>query len=189
MTGPAFPDRCNVMAILIVGMGVMNCLHFVHQVTPTMMMLAMLTFGVGNNAGGVGACDKMWCVYCPCSMLTCVPGDKTCPVSQFRCYDGSCLPNYYRCNGRYDCPAGEDELNCSMLPCFSCLSWGLKCVLACGMGSFVQIVQKMVWVCKKKAKLFWCWTVFWVGINQNGVCVHVCVSICACEQFVYILCT
>lgn len=61
----------------------------------------------------------------PCTIKNALPlgGNYYCPATQFRCYDGSCLPNHYRCNGRFDCPSGEDELNCSM--------WALFVIVVC----------------------------------------------------------
>ena len=58
MTVPVSPDQCNVMAILIAGMGVMNCPQRVRKVTTMKLGLAILTAG----DAGVGAYGKMWCV-------------------------------------------------------------------------------------------------------------------------------
>ncbi len=38
----------------------------------------------------------------------------SCP-SQFKCPEAYCIPTHLVCNGRQDCPNGEDELNCSHL--------------------------------------------------------------------------
>ncbi len=40
----------------------------------------------------------------------------SCP-SQFKCPEAYCIPTHLVCNGRQDCPNGEDELNCSRLSC------------------------------------------------------------------------
>ena len=38
-----------------------------------------------------------------------------CPVNYFRCENGPCIPEEYRCNGRVDCPYDvSDELDCSI---------------------------------------------------------------------------
>ncbi len=40
----------------------------------------------------------------------------SCP-SRFKCPDAYCIPTYLVCNGRQDCPNGEDEVNCNRLSC------------------------------------------------------------------------
>ena len=35
-----------------------------------------------------------------------------CPLTNFRCSQGFCLPIYFRCNGVDDCPNCEDEASC-----------------------------------------------------------------------------
>ncbi len=40
----------------------------------------------------------------------------TCP-SHFKCPDAYCIPTHTVCNGKADCPHGEDETNCQMLTC------------------------------------------------------------------------
>ncbi len=39
-----------------------------------------------------------------------------CP-SRFKCTKSYCIPFHYVCNGRLDCPGGEDEDNCAVLKC------------------------------------------------------------------------
>lgn len=36
-----------------------------------------------------------------------------CQDSDFTCKDGSCIPKRKHCDGRHDCPQGEDEMDCS----------------------------------------------------------------------------
>ena len=36
----------------------------------------------------------------------------TCTSSQFRCNDGRCIPQYYKCDSDWDCDNGEDEQGC-----------------------------------------------------------------------------
>ncbi len=40
----------------------------------------------------------------------------SCP-SQFKCPDTYCVPTHVVCNGRQDCPNGDDEINCGRLSC------------------------------------------------------------------------
>ena len=35
-----------------------------------------------------------------------------CLADQHRCEDGACIPSSYMCDGRVQCPLGEDEYNC-----------------------------------------------------------------------------
>lgn len=37
----------------------------------------------------------------------------TCLSSQYECYNGTCIPDSWICDGYYDCAFGEDEYNCS----------------------------------------------------------------------------
>ncbi len=39
-----------------------------------------------------------------------------CP-SQFKCPNTYCVPTHVLCNGRQDCPNGEDEMNCNNISC------------------------------------------------------------------------
>ena len=36
----------------------------------------------------------------------------TCPVGQYRCNKGNCLPRYKVCDKKRDCSEGEDEVSC-----------------------------------------------------------------------------
>ncbi|CAF4393740.1 unnamed protein product, partial [Adineta steineri] len=41
-----------------------------------------------------------------------------CPTNQFRCVsDGTCIPNYQRCDFRSQCSDGSDEANCTRPNC------------------------------------------------------------------------
>ncbi|XP_072033244.1 uncharacterized protein [Amphiura filiformis] len=43
-----------------------------------------------------------------------------CDLDQFRCFDGSCIPEYWECNGIQNCPPfNEDEFNCGSTLCGS----------------------------------------------------------------------
>lgn len=35
-----------------------------------------------------------------------------CGPSQYKCYSGECIQNFYKCNGIFDCRSREDETNC-----------------------------------------------------------------------------
>lgn len=35
-----------------------------------------------------------------------------CPKKYYKCPNSYCVPLHMRCNGKNDCPRGEDELNC-----------------------------------------------------------------------------
>ena len=43
----------------------------------------------------------------------------TCPSTHFMCPENfdDCIPVYVRCNGYYDCPQGEDEMDCGSYTC------------------------------------------------------------------------
>ena len=40
-----------------------------------------------------------------------------CPVTHIQCFQGFCLPIYFRCNGVDDCPNREDEISCETYIC------------------------------------------------------------------------
>ncbi|XP_070532232.1 uncharacterized protein [Ptychodera flava] len=40
-----------------------------------------------------------------------------CPFSTYKCPTSYCIPLHMRCNGRPDCPNGEDEVNCDNYTC------------------------------------------------------------------------
>ncbi|XP_038053464.1 sortilin-related receptor-like isoform X2 [Patiria miniata] len=42
-----------------------------------------------------------------------VTPDYGCPPWMFECYNGTCLPEYVKCNGYIDCSYGEDEYGCN----------------------------------------------------------------------------
>ena len=46
------------------------------------------------------------------SYLKSVSADGSCEPDQFRCGNGKCILNYYRCDNDTDCEDGSDELNC-----------------------------------------------------------------------------
>ena len=51
-------------------------------------------------------------------MLTAVPTRRTllepteCTADEFRCDDGTCIEQRYRCDREHHCPDGTDEINC-----------------------------------------------------------------------------
>lgn len=59
----------------------------------------------------------------------------TCLDEEFACSSGRCLPNSMKCDGRRDCPQGEDELKCQqecledsfLCPEGFCISKSLTC--------------------------------------------------------------
>ncbi|KAI5644952.1 low-density lipoprotein receptor domain class A domain-containing protein [Phthorimaea operculella] len=58
--------------------------------------------------------------------------------------NGSCIPRDWICDGSKDCPAGEDEKNCS--PCEKNQYHALPCFrreMACGDGSCIP----RDWIC------------------------------------------
>lgn len=46
-------------------------------------------------------------------------GTRQCDDREFRCSDGSCISSYSKCDGRYDCSDGSDEINCDTIGIFS----------------------------------------------------------------------
>ena len=55
-----------------------------------------------------------------------VANENKCHESEYRCSDGTCILNYYKCDGDNDCLDGSDELNCTP----SC-SAGYDCLVDC----------------------------------------------------------
>ena len=50
-------------------------------------------------------------------MLTAVPTrppPRECTADEFRCDDGTCIEQRYRCDREHHCPDGTDEINCRM---------------------------------------------------------------------------
>ncbi|XP_071819905.1 uncharacterized protein [Apostichopus japonicus] len=66
----------------------------------------------------------------------------TCLSSQYECYNGTCIPDSWICDGYYDCAFGEDEYNCnhtcgaSEFQCLNgtCIPGGWLCdgIIDCG---------------------------------------------------------
>ncbi|KAJ8026627.1 hypothetical protein HOLleu_31517 [Holothuria leucospilota] len=40
-----------------------------------------------------------------------------CTNFTFKCEESYCIPQHFKCNGRYDCPGKEDEMNCDTFNC------------------------------------------------------------------------
>jgi hypothetical protein len=38
---------------------------------------------------------------------------ETCMENEFRCPDGTCIPNRWQCDGANDCVLAADEMNCT----------------------------------------------------------------------------
>lgn len=51
-----------------------------------------------------------------------LPENFECINGQFKCGDGKCRPDEFRCDGYNDCPDGTDELNCT-----SCNELQIQC--------------------------------------------------------------
>ncbi|KAH3769013.1 uncharacterized protein LOC127846580 isoform X1 [Dreissena polymorpha] len=64
----------------------------------------------------VQECARRFGVYQICSTTgPCVALNDTCPClesSDFRCANSLCLSPHFRCDGKPDCPGGEDEVAC-----------------------------------------------------------------------------
>ncbi|ELU12610.1 hypothetical protein CAPTEDRAFT_90300, partial [Capitella teleta] len=56
-----------------------------------------------------------------------------CRYDEFRCNDGSCIPNSRKCDGRSDCRDSSDENNCLSNCCIQ-LSMDMKCVCLSPVG-------------------------------------------------------
>ncbi|XP_072179347.1 MAM and LDL-receptor class A domain-containing protein 2-like [Diadema setosum] len=63
--------------------------------------------------------DENHCDFSTNSWYQSTPGYQSCYSWQFQCYDGSCISDYYRCNGYPNCGDGSDEYNCD----YSTNSW------------------------------------------------------------------
>lgn len=43
---------------------------------------------------------------------SCMPSTGPCFARELQCGDGSCVPRDWICDGKVDCPSGEDEAAC-----------------------------------------------------------------------------
>eukprot|EP00041_Stephanoeca_diplocostata_P035072 m.1225127 g.1225127 ORF g.1225127 m.1225127 type:complete len:2466 (+) comp24628_c0_seq2:373-7770(+) len=50
------------------------------------------------------------------SPITLAPTNAACPVDEFRCVDGFCIPASFVCDGEPDCIGDEDEVGCTDAP-------------------------------------------------------------------------
>ena len=50
------------------------------------------------------------------------PPPRECTADEFRCDDGTCIEQRYRCDREYHCPDGTDEFDCRMLSLIALLS-------------------------------------------------------------------
>ncbi|XP_072019597.1 uncharacterized protein [Amphiura filiformis] len=48
---------------------------------------------------------------------------QECDFDEFQCFDGSCILGYQECDGTWDCPFNEDEIQCSS----TCVPWEFTC--------------------------------------------------------------
>lgn len=48
---------------------------------------------------------------------------EDCQANEFRCGDGTCINSELKCNRKYDCQDGSDELSCGRFDC--CFSYGI----------------------------------------------------------------
>lgn len=46
-----------------------------------------------------------------------------CQANEFRCGDGTCINSELKCNRKYDCHDGSDELSCGRFDC--CFLYGI----------------------------------------------------------------
>lgn len=54
------------------------------------------------------------------SVSSCLPVVRCNPADQFECANSdTCIPSEFYCDGRVDCPLGEDESQCALAPCFN----------------------------------------------------------------------
>ncbi|XP_071492677.1 MAM and LDL-receptor class A domain-containing protein 2-like isoform X11 [Diadema antillarum] len=80
--------------------------------------------------------DEDHCDFSTNSWYQSTPGYQSCYSWQFQCNDGSCISDYYRCNGYSNCYDGSDEYNCDYSTSSwyqptqgyqSCYSWQFQC--------------------------------------------------------------
>ncbi|XP_071492675.1 MAM and LDL-receptor class A domain-containing protein 1-like isoform X9 [Diadema antillarum] len=80
--------------------------------------------------------DEDHCDFSTNSWYQSTPGYQSCYSWQFQCNDGSCISDYYRCNGYSNCGDGSDEYNCDYSTSSwyqptqgyqSCYSWQFQC--------------------------------------------------------------
>ena len=61
-----------------------------------------------------------------CGGETTVSTTKNCDESEYRCMDGTCILNYYKCDGDVDCLDGDDETYCA-----TACTLGYNCLMDC----------------------------------------------------------
>ena len=81
-----------------------------------------------------------------------VNGSSVCPETHFQCPDnGYCLPVFVLCNGVYDCPGHEDEVDCDSYQCpgFYRCRGSTVCVHASGLcdGVYQCPLRDDEWLC------------------------------------------
>ena len=67
-----------------------------------------------------------------------------CPYGEFVCSNGDCIPWYFRCDGKHDCPNGNDEAYCESKRGFHCPDGRTYC------GLFMLGCIPRLWRCDGK---------------------------------------
>lgn len=53
---------------------------------------------------------------CLSGKMRVLPDEHSCGIEEFKCQDGACITNLWRCDSDIDCEDASDEVGCGMTP-------------------------------------------------------------------------